>query len=79
MLHQVLTLSCSFTGWLLGSKIEFVCLCVQQPVWSLDMALNNETIVGEDLVAWVMAGSVHVPRSEVSSSMKVMYRHSDMH
>ena len=29
------------------------------------MALNNETIVGQDLVAWVMCGIVHVPRSEV--------------
>ena len=31
------------------------------------MALNNETIVGQDLVAWVMLGIVHVPRSEVSN------------
>ena len=38
---------------------------MQVPVWTLDMALNNETIVGQDLVAWVMAGIVHVPRSEV--------------
>ena len=29
------------------------------------MALNNETIVEKDLVAWVMLGIVHVPRSEV--------------
>ena len=40
-------------------------LVLQQPIWSLDMALNNETIVGQDLVAWVMCGIVHVPRSEV--------------
>ena len=30
------------------------------------MALNNESIVEKDLVAWVMLGIVHVPRSEVS-------------
>ena len=29
------------------------------------MALNNESIVEKDLVAWVMLGIVHVPRSEV--------------
>lgn len=43
------------------------------------MALDNETIVGEDLVAWVMAGIVHVPRSEVFASLGVMHRHSDTH
>ena len=26
---------------------------------------NNAIVVGQDLVAWVMAGIVHVPRSEV--------------
>ena len=41
---------------------------LQAPIWSLDMALNNETIVGQDLVAWVMCGIVHVPRSEVWQS-----------
>lgn len=44
---------------------NFIGPVVQVPVWSLDMALNNETIVGQDLVAWVMCGIVHVPRSEV--------------
>ena len=44
---------------------NFIKPVVQVPVWSLDMALNNETIVGQDLVAWVMCGIVHVPRNEV--------------
>lgn len=66
MLHQVSAFSRSYSSWLLGLKFQLCFVCVQQPVWSLDMALNNETIVGEDLVAWVMAGIVHVPRSEVS-------------
>ena len=31
------------------------------------MALNNESVVEQDLVAWVMLGIVHVPCSEVST------------
>ena len=38
---------------------------MQEPIWSLDMALNNESIVGADLVAWVSMGIQHVPRAEV--------------
>lgn len=37
------------------------------------MALNNESIVGQDLVAWVMLGIVHVPRSEVGSACSCMH------
>lgn len=79
MLHQVVVLPGSFTGRLLVVTLNPVCLCVQQPIWSLDVALDNETIVGEDLVAWVMAGIVHVPRSEVYPTTKVTHRHSDTH
>ena len=50
-----------------GTLLSIECYSdVQQPIWSLDMALNNETIVDQDLVAWVMLGIVHVPRSEVT-------------
>ncbi|CAD7705112.1 unnamed protein product [Ostreobium quekettii] len=35
-----------------------------QPVVSLDDWINGESIVEEDLVAWVMVGLLHVPRSE---------------
>lgn len=35
-----------------------------KPITSLDDFLDGESIVGEDLVAWVMMGVQHVPRSE---------------
>ena len=34
------------------------------------MALNNESIVGADLVAWVSMGIQHVPRAEVHSCLR---------
>eukprot|EP01025_Chloroclados_australasicus_P041422 TRINITY_DN4386_c1_g1_i3.p1 TRINITY_DN4386_c1_g1~~TRINITY_DN4386_c1_g1_i3.p1 ORF type:complete len:942 (+),score=92.97 TRINITY_DN4386_c1_g1_i3:198-3023(+) len=34
------------------------------PIRSLDKYLNEENIVNEDLVGWVMVGIVHVPRTE---------------
>lgn len=39
------------------------------------MALNNETIVNDDLVAWVMMGIQHLPRSEVRVSYKTYLMH----
>ena len=31
---------------------------MQNPVWSLDMALNNESVVEQDLVAWLSMGEL---------------------
>eukprot|EP01024_Parvocaulis_polyphysoides_P014965 TRINITY_DN1637_c0_g1_i2.p1 TRINITY_DN1637_c0_g1~~TRINITY_DN1637_c0_g1_i2.p1 ORF type:complete len:430 (-),score=53.70 TRINITY_DN1637_c0_g1_i2:276-1454(-) len=36
----------------------------QEPIRSLDQFIDNDTIVNQDLVAWVMVGLEHVPRSE---------------
>ena len=41
---------------------------LQVPVNSLDKFLNNETVVNQDLVAWVSMGIIHVPRAEVGLS-----------
>ena len=35
------------------------------------MALDGESIVDEDLVAWVSMGIQHIPRSEVQSLSKM--------
>lgn len=39
---------------------------VQFPIYGVDHFLNNETIVEQDLVAWVSMGIIHVPRAEAS-------------
>lgn len=38
---------------------------MQAPIVSLDMYLDDESVVGEDLVAWLSMGIIHVPRGEV--------------
>ena len=40
--------------------------CMQMPITSLDMIVNGDSVVEEDLVAWVSMGILHVPRQEVS-------------
>ena len=61
------TVLCLHLTLLQASSIR-ACLrpyCMQFPITGLDHFLDNETIVDQDLVAWVSMGILHVPRAEV--------------